>query len=131
MSRGAQSVNLRQATFHHGKSAIGGEHCDYTRRLAAAGFIYAGNKNMRVQCVYCLKTIEIDRPKFAFRHPMVVHAEINVNCFFVVERLTGEEKPLEMNKDREQLWKMLMEFDYESRNYHRSDNKGRHTFDRM
>ena len=56
---------------------------------------------------------------------------MNVNCPFVVERLTGEEKPLEMNKDREQLWKMLMEFDYESRNYHRSDNKGRYTFDRV
>ena len=50
---------------------------------------------------------------------------MNVNCPFVVERLTGEEKPLEMNKNREQLWKMLMEFDYESRNYHRPDNKGR------
>ena len=53
------------------------------------------------------------------------------NCPFVVERLIGEEKPLEMNKDREQLWKMLIEFDYESRNYHRLDNKGRHTFDRL
>ena len=58
---------------------------------------------------------------------MVVHAEMNLNCPFVVERLTGEEKPLDVNKDREQLWNMLMEFDYESRNYHRLDNKGRRT----
>ena len=93
--------------------------------------ITLGDWQLLVSCTPGRKTIEIDRPKYAFRHPMVVHAEMNVNCPFVVEKLTGEEKPLEMNKDREQLWNMLLKFDYESRNYYRPDKKGRHTFDRM
>ena len=93
--------------------------------------ITLGGWQLLVSCTPGRKTIEIDRPKYAFRHPMVVHAEMNVNCPFVVERLTGEEKPLDVNKDREQLWSMLMEFDYESRNYHRLDNKGRRSPDRV
>ena len=79
LARGLEKARILSNLGVHVINLEDEEHCDYTSRLATAGFIYAGKENMRVQSDYCLDAIEVDRPKYAFWHSMAVHAETNVN----------------------------------------------------
>ena len=82
-----------------------------TAEIASAGFI-CYDKEHRAQCVYCMEIVDFNGEH---RPAMLVHAEANLHCSMVLEKLLhkGEDplpaKPLDGEKEekRKTLWKDL------------------------
>ena len=85
-----------------------------TAEIASAGFI-CYDKEHRAQCVYCMEIVDFNGEH---RPAMLVHAEANLHCSMVLEKLLhkgGEPlpaKPLDGEKEekRKALWKDLRDF---------------------
>ena len=54
-----------------------------TAEIASAGFI-CYDKERRAQCVYCMKIVDFNGER---RPAMLVHAEANLHCSMVLEKL--------------------------------------------
>ena len=84
-----------------------------TAKLAQAGFIRYDTQRV-VQCVYCMEKVNFAFGENVNRHPMLFHAEKNLECAIAVEKLTkdeGEALPLrtiagEKQEEREQFRKI-------------------------
>ena len=80
-----------------------------TAEIASAGFI-CYDKEHRAQCVYCMEIVDFNGEH---RPAMLVHAEANLHCSMVLEKLLDDggeplpAKPLDGEKEerRKALWR--------------------------
>jgi len=108
----AANSRIRQKTFHFGREPWSVSEREKSAKLAEAGFIRFDNKSI-MQCVYCLEKIDFGLKQNKDRHPMLVHAEKNLECALVIKRLTsGQEEPwpltplanADKQAERKHLW---------------------------
>ena len=110
--RNAANSRIRQITFHFGREPWSDSERETSAKLAEAGFIRFDTGSI-MQCVYCLEKVDFGLQENKNRHPMLVHAEKNLECALVIKRLTSEQEepwpltPLanaDKQAERKNLW---------------------------